>query len=187
MPKFILASSSPRRQALLKLLDFEFRVISPTVEENLDASKTLEEAIMDLAYQKAEEVFKNNTDATVLGFDTLVCLGDHVLGKPNNEKDVYEMLKILSNQTHRVITGCAIISKDLKKVFYKDALVTFSKISDDEIEAYIQTKEPYGKAGAYAIQGYGAKFIENIHGDYYAVMGLPVHEVYKQLKGLTKN
>ena len=186
MKQYILASSSPRRKALLKLLDIHFEVISPEVDEVLDETRGLEDAIMQLAYQKAEAVFNTHQEAMVFGFDTLVCIGNQVLGKPKDESEARIMLNLLSDNTHRVITGCAIITKEKQQIFYKDAHVTFSKIDKEEIEAYIQTQEPFGKAGAYAIQGFGAKFIETIHGDYYAVMGLPVHEVYKALKGFAK-
>lgn len=180
--KIILASSSPRRKELMRLLDLDFDVLSPDVDETLNDSLSYEEAITELAFQKAHHVYSNNQDAIVLGFDTLVYIGNHVLGKPVNEEDVRTMLRLLSGKSHRVITGCAIISSQKVIKFHKDAKVSFKILTEDEIDEYIQTKEPFGKAGAYAIQGYGARYVHKIEGDYYAVMGLPVHDVYVKLK-----
>lgn len=180
--RIILASSSPRRKALMTLLDVDFQILSPDVDEILDYSLSYEEAITSLAFKKAHHIFSQNQDAIVLGFDTLVYVDDEILGKPTSEEDVRKMLKLLSGKPHRVITGCAIVSSEKIIRFYKDAVVSFKTLSDDEIDDYIQTKEPFGKAGAYAIQGYGARYIHKIEGDYYAVMGLPVHDVYEKLK-----
>lgn len=180
--KVILASSSPRRKELMRLLDVAFNVLSPDVDETLDETLSYEEAITELAFQKAHHIYKKNQDAIVLGFDTLVYVDNHVLGKPVDEDDVRKMLRLLSGKSHRVITGCAIISDQQSIRFYKDAVVSFKEMSDHEIDDYISTKEPFGKAGAYAIQGFGARYIHKIEGDYYAVMGLPVHDVYEKLK-----
>jgi septum formation protein len=180
--KVILASSSPRRKALMQLLDLEFDIIKPDIDEILDDSLTYEDAITTLAYQKAQAIYKSHPDAIVLGFDTLVYVDNEILAKPINEDDVRRMLRLLSGKSHRVITGCAIISEHKTIRFFKDALVSFKTMTEDEIEDYIKTNERFGKAGAYAIQGFGARYIHKIEGDYYAVMGLPIHDVYITLK-----
>ncbi len=182
MKHFILASGSARRQELLHMLDLAFDIVVPDIEEELNKNVTIEEAVMDLASQKASAVFKKYPDARVLGCDTIVVIGDSILGKPKNKDEARSMIHKLSGKTHRVITGCTLIEKGNISHFYQEASVRFSRMTDDEIEVYIATDEPYDKAGAYAIQGKAAKFIEAIEGDYYAVMGLPIQKIYEHLK-----
>lgn len=182
--EFILASRSPRRHDLLKYLIDDFKIISSDIEEIIDESLTNEEVVMDLALQKAQDISNKNKDVYVLGFDTLVILDGKPLGKPLDEKDAYKMLKALSGRTHRVLTGCAIVMNDYKDVFYGYSDVTFTDMTDEEILSYIDTKEPMDKAGSYGIQGYGAKYVEKINGDFYTVMGLPIHKLYERLKVL---
>jgi len=179
--RYILASSSPRRVELVKLLGIEFEPISPNVDEKIDYTLRIEDAVMDLAKQKVEAI-ESHGDDWVLGCDTVVEINGKILGKPLNEDDAYHMLKKLTGKTHRVITGCAIKHQDNINTFYGEAYVVFSSMNDQEIHAYIKTQEPFGKAGSYAIQGYAAKHIEKIDGDYYSVMGLPISQVYKMLK-----
>ena len=182
--KVILASQSPRRQSLIKRLNIDAISIPSQVEEVIDESLTHEEAVMDLAYQKAFDVFKTHKDDLVLGFDTLVILDNQILGKPSNKEEAKQYLRALSGQTHKVITGCAMIKKGHSSSFYSGAYVTFIEMTDEEIEAYIDTKEPFDKAGAYGIQGHGSKYIESITGDYYAVVGFPISKIYRALKKL---
>ena len=182
--KFILASNSPRRHELLKFLIDDFQIISSNIEEIIDEFLTNEEVVMDLALQKAQDISNKNKDVYVLGFDTLVILDGKPLGKPLDNSDAFKMLKALSGRTHRVLTGCAIVMNDYKDVFYGYSDVTFTEMSDEEIYSYIDTKEPMDKAGSYGIQGYGAKFVEKINGDFYTVMGLPIHKLYERLKVL---
>lgn len=182
MAKFILASNSPRRRALLDLLEIPFEVIVPNIEEHLDPLKPIEEAVMDLAFQKALTIFKTHKDDVVLGFDTIVIVDGVILGKPIDEADAIRMLELLSDKTHIVITAGAIVSKQMSTTFYEKARVTFVKLSKPEIQAYVDSKEPFDKAGAYAVQGLGAKFVKAINGDYYAIMGLPVSRLYQELK-----
>jgi len=182
MAKYILASNSPRRRALLDLLEIPFEVIVPNIEEHLDPLKPIEEAVMDLAFQKALTIFKTHKDDVVLGFDTIVIVDGVILGKPIDEADAIRMLELLSDKTHIVITAGAIVSKQMSTTFYEKARVTFVKLSKPEIQAYVDSKEPFDKAGAYAVQGLGAKFVKAINGDYYAIMGLPVSRLYQELK-----
>lgn len=180
--RVILASQSPRRKELIQLLNVEALMIPSKIEEVIDYELSHEEMVMDLAYQKATDVFKAHKDDLVLGFDTLVIYDDKVLGKPKNDEEARKFLKMLSGNSHRVITGCAMIKKGYSSSFYSSATVHFYEMTDDEIDQYLATKEPFDKAGAYAIQGYGAKFIQSIFGDYYAVVGFPVSKIYNELK-----
>jgi len=182
MKKIILASNSPRRKELMKFLDLDFDIISSDIEEIINPKLEHEDLVMDLAFQKAYSIFKDNKDAIVLGFDTLVIIDDFVLGKPKDEEEAKVFLNILSNRTHRVITGCTILTSGYSKSFYSDALVHFVKLSEEEIDDYIKTKEPMDKAGAYGIQGHGSKFVHSIKGDYFTIMGFPVSMVYQELK-----
>lgn len=178
----VLASNSPRRKEILELLDLDFKIIPAKTEAQISKNIPIENGVEQVAYLKAKEVFENNKGDTVIGSDTVVCLENEILGKPEDEQDAFNMLKKLSGKTHRVITGVAIISDKKTKVFSEKALVTFSELSDDEIKAYIKTNEPNDKAGSYAIQGKGAKFIKKLDGDFYTVMGLPCQRLYEELK-----
>jgi len=180
--KVILASQSPRRKELIELLHIKAKTIPSQIEEVIDPTLSHEENVMDLAYQKAMDVFKSHKEDLVLGFDTLVILDKHIMGKPDNKEQAKTYLKQLSGRTHRVITGCAVIKKGYSTSFFSSALVSFYPMDDQEIDDYIATNEPFDKAGAYGIQGYGAKYIESIQGDYYAVVGFPVSKIYRVLK-----
>lgn len=181
---FILASNSPRRRELLKLLDIEFTVLASDICEEIKKDLSNEEIVMDLALQKAKHISLLHPSTFVLGFDTLVILDGVPLGKPVDDLDAYRMLKALSGKTHTVLTGCAIVKDSFEDLFYDYAKVDFAEMNDDEINQYIKSKEPFDKAGAYGIQGIGAKFIKKIEGDYYSVMGMPVHKLYHKLKNL---
>ena len=180
--KVILASQSPRRKELIKMLNIKAITIPSKVEEIIDESLSHEEMVMDLALQKATDVFRKHKEDLVLGFDTLVILGDKVMGKPKDKDEAKAYLKELSGNTHRVITGCAFIKKGHSSSFYSSADVTFYAMTDEEINEYIETNEPFDKAGAYGIQGYGSKYIKAIFGDYYAIVGFPVSKIYRELK-----
>lgn len=179
---FILASQSPRRKDLLKLLDIDFTIKASDICEDLKEGLTNEELVMDLAFQKAEAILENNTDSVVLGFDTLVILDGKPLGKPVDRKDGYNMLESLSGKKHRVLTGCAILSSSTKDVFFDYADVYFNQMSELEINEYLDTDEPFDKAGAYGIQGFGSRYINRIEGDYYSVMGVPLQKLYNKLR-----
>ena len=184
--KLILASNSPRRLELIKLLDMEYEAISPNIEEINDLSLSHEELVMDLAFQKALAVFKSKKDDLVMGFDTLVIMDDLILGKPKSKEEAKHFLQILSGKTHRVLTGCAIIKKGYSKSFFTESSVTFWDISNEEIDKYIETKEPLDKAGAYGIQDHGARFVKQISGDYFTIVGFPISRIYQELKKVLK-
>lgn len=176
--RVILASASPRRQELLKLIFDSFEVIPSDVEENLPSGMAVELAPEYFAKEKCRAVYKNNTDALVIGCDTGVFIDGKMLGKPHSIEQAFEMLNMLSGRTHEVITGCCIKYADKEISFSSITKVKFKKLTYEETESYINSKEPLDKAGAYGIQGKGALFIEEICGDYYSVMGLPVNKLY---------
>lgn len=182
--EFILASNSPRRNELLKLLDIKFTVLASDICEEIMNGLSNEEVVMDLALQKAKHISDLHPNRYVLGFDTLVILDGIPLGKPVDEQDAFRMLKALSGKTHTVLTGCAIVKGSYVDTFFDSAKVDFADLSDGEINDYIDSREPFDKAGAYGIQGIGAKFIKKIDGDYYSVMGMPVYKLYNKLKNL---
>ncbi len=169
---------------MLKVLDIDFTVIPSKIPEEINKDLTNEEVVMDIALKKAEDISSRNPDDYVLGFDTLVILDGVPLGKPVDELDAVRMLKLLSGKTHTVLTGCAIVNNIYRDSFYSSTDVTFYDMSDEEIQEYVDTKEPLDKAGAYGIQAYGSKFIKEVKGDYFTIVGLPIAKLYKKLKEL---
>ena len=185
MPKIILASNSPRRKELLKKIGLEFEVIPSNFEENLPDDNFSYEKIENLAVNKARDVEKRITDpAIIIAADTVVVLNGKILGKPHSKQEAKEMISSLSGKTHEVITSIAMINTENKKTLINSTStkVTFRKISQEEVEKYISTDEPYDKAGAYAAQGLAAIFIEKINGCFNNVVGISVFEVAKMLK-----
>lgn len=180
--KLILASGSPRRKELLALLNIPFEVVVSNFDERIDQDKKLEDEIKRLSFGKAKSVFEINEDAVVIGADTIVTIDNKVLGKPKDQEDAKRMLTLLSNNVHTVITGVTIMSKDKTETFASSSKVYFDQLTDNEIKEYILTKEPMDKAGAYAIQGIGSKFIKKIEGDYYSIVGLPINQIYQKLR-----
>lgn len=181
--KYILASQSPRRKQLLEFLDLDFDIVTSDVEEIIEDGIPFEQVVQDLAALKATHIAKEYPGYTILGFDTLVILDNKALGKPKDRQDAYNMLASLSGRTHTVLTGCAIVCNDDIETFYDCAEVTFNEMTDTEICEYLDTMEPFDKAGAYGIQGYGARYINYINGDFYTIMGLPVQKLYNTLRG----
>lgn len=182
--RVILASNSPRRKELLKKIADDFDVVSPDVDESIDNIK-IEEIPAKLAQRKANAVFKNNQDCIVIGADTVVILDNELMGKPKDKEDARRMLMNLSGKTHKVITGCAIISSENEVHFSVVTEVTFFMLSAKEIEDYVNSGEPLDKAGAYGIQGLGYSLVEKINGDYNNVVGLPISLLNKKLKSIT--
>ena len=180
--KLILASASPRRKELLSLLGYDFECIPATKEEDIDLNLPLTQAIEKVSLAKAKDVYDKYPDALVLGSDTIVTIDSKILGKPKDENDGFRMLKLLSGRTHEVITGLAFVSKEEIYVTHEVTKVKFMELSDEEINDYLLTKEPQDKAGAYALQGKGGKFITSIEGDVYTVIGLPLNKVYVYLR-----
>ena len=182
--RVILASASPRRKELLERIGVKFDILPATGEEVI--TKELPgEVVMELAKQKAEEVAKTaGADALVLGADTVVAYEGKILGKPKDEADALRMLTMLSGKEHEVYTGVALIDNRDQSMenFFERTKVTMYPVSEEEIRDYIAGGEPMDKAGAYAIQGLGAKFIQKIEGDYNNVVGLPIGRIYQEIK-----
>lgn len=185
MKKIILASASPRRQELIGRLIPDFKVMTDDSPEEVIMGEKPEETVKRLAKQKAENIAGEITDdAVVIAADTMVALDGQVLGKPCDEKEAYNMLKMLSGNTHQVYTGVAVIDTKSGKIIneYETTGVKFRTLLDDEIKAYIKSGEPMDKAGAYGIQELGALFIQGIEGDYFNVVGLPLCRLGRILK-----
>ena len=178
----ILASGSPRRLELLKLITEDFTVIPADCEEHLDNSLSPHEAVKALACQKAEFVSERYPEQTVIGADTTVFCGNMSLGKPKDAADAKLMLNTLSGKIHSVITAVAVAKGGkILKAFSEETQVEFYPLSEKETDEYIKSGEPMDKAGAYGIQGKGALLIKRINGDYYNVMGLPVARLAREL------
>ncbi|MBR2860633.1 MAG: septum formation protein Maf [Clostridia bacterium] len=178
----ILASKSPRREEICRLIGLEFEIIPAKNECDIDLTVAPEEAIRKVAEAKAQEVFRAHSKDIVIGADTAVYACGEFLGKPKSEQEAFQMLKKLSGKTHQVFTGVSIILENQKVSFCEKADVEFSELTDSEILEYIASKDPMDKAGAYGIQGKGAKFVQRINGDFYTVMGLPCARLYNELK-----
>jgi septum formation protein len=178
----ILASSSPRRQYLMKEAGFEFVVKKPDVEEDFPSSMNVEEVAMFLAKKKADFFRDAINNEVVVTADTVVILGNKILNKPANRDEAIQMLSQLSGHTHKVITGVCILSKDKEEVFQDETLVTFKTLSQEEIEFYVDNYSPYDKAGAYGAQDWiGMVAVVKIEGSYFNVMGLPIHKVHERV------
>ncbi len=181
--RLILASSSPRRYELLKRLAIEFDVIPSRVEEDFLPEESPRDHVLRLAEAKASEIAERYPDRWVLGADTIVYIEHKILGKPKNSEEARSMLRQLSGKEHQVFTGVSIKHLKRKKMDRKvvRSLVRIKKLAPSEIDWYIQTGEPYDKAGGYAAQGMGSFMIESIRGSYTNVIGLPLCEVIQML------
>jgi len=188
MREFVLASASPRRKELLSQIGIKFRTCTSKKAENF--LRDLPESIVkDLSYTKARDVYeRGNRDSVVIGADTIVVADEKVLGKPKDEKEAFEMIKMLQGDIHHVYTGVAIIWQQNNTThvssFYAVTEVELYYMNDEEIRSYISTNEPYDKAGGYAIQGYFARYVKGIKGDYNNVVGLPIGKLYQVLNSL---
>ncbi|WP_071395914.1 Maf family protein [Bacillus tuaregi] len=178
----ILASASPRRKELLENLQLTFHTVASDVDEHYDPESSPEEIVMELAYRKAKAVADGHPDSFVIGSDTVVVRDETILGKPENREDAFSMLKSLSGRCHSVYTGVAIVSQSNEVKFFEKTEVEFWELSDDEINDYLDTGEPFDKAGAYGIQGFGRLLVKKISGDYFSVVGLPVARTIRELK-----
>lgn len=181
MKQVILASASPRRQSLLKLVVPDFSVYPADIDERLPVGIQACDAAEHLAKQKAAAVAADYPDSIVIGCDTVVVIGDQILGKPTDPEDCRRMMHLLSGKTHQVYTGVALQQGDRRRSFTVCTDVRFYALSDGEIDRYIATGEPFDKAGGYGIQGLGALLIEEICGDYYNVVGLPISRLLREL------
>jgi septum formation protein len=180
-----LASQSPRRQELLRQLGVRFEIVDVELVVQRKPLELPADYVSRVARDKALAGLSRhvgNKDAIVLGADTDVVVDEDVLGKPADAAEAYTMLKRLSGRRHEVLSSVWLVSEIQQRHDTMATWVTFSAMSDVEIHAYIATGEPFGKAGAYAVQGKAAAFIENIEGSFSGVMGLPLHETYRLLR-----
>lgn len=181
--KLILASASPRRENLLKMIGFDFEVVDSQVDEQSEVYTIPEVHVLELAQKKALKVAEKIKSGLIIGADTIVVLNNQILGKPKDAKQAKEILRQLSDRTHTVYTGFAIVEKPSGEMVseFEKTLVSFRKLADEEIVRYIQSGSPLDKAGGYGIQDQGALFVEKIDGCFYNVMGLPVTKLYQAL------
>ena len=179
----ILASNSKRRQEILRDMGFNFKVLTADIEEISD-KKEISEMILDIAEKKLDKIAKENVNEFVLAADTVVELEGRIFGKPKSREEAKSFLKILSGKTHKVIT--AYVFKNISKnIVIKDVVISkvkFYDLDDEIIKWYLDTSEPFDKAGAYGIQGQGRALVERIEGDYFAIMGFPVSNFLKNLR-----
>ena len=185
--KIILASQSPRRKELMDLMGLNYEVIVIHADETFEDGLTIDEQSKRLGYIKAKAVFdKTQGDRIVIGSDTMVLKGNEVLEKPKNKEDAIRMLNLLKNTDHRVITSLTVLIQDGDKyteyVDYDIAKVYFKDMSEKEILKWIEEGNPYDKAGGYAIQSKFGVFVDKIEGNYFTVVGLPIHKLYDVIK-----
>lgn len=177
----ILASASPRRQELLHLLCDDFVIKTSSVDESAITAPDAKQLVQKLAAAKAAAVAQSCKADLVIGCDTVVDLDGRVLGKPQDKADAERMLRALSGRRHLVHTGVCLAQNGKTEVFVESSEVEFSPLTDAEILAYIDTAEPYDKAGGYAVQGKAARFVRAVSGCYFNIMGLPVSALYRHL------
>jgi len=180
--RLILASSSPRRQQLLRELGINFTVKKPEIDEKSVKRNTPKETVERLAARKAQSIAIQAEDEIILAADTIVVHEGEIYEKPNNQSEALEMIRSFSGKTHEVITAVALRSLEKEAVFSVTTKVEFWPLAEAEMKAYVETDEPYDKAGAYGIQGLAKIFIKKIDGDYFNVVGLPVSHVVRELR-----
>ncbi len=183
----ILASGSPRRKELMNHITDKFSVIVSDADESLPEGESVEETVKNLALAKAKAVKSKCTETDIIiAADTVVACDGKILGKPCNAQEAFTMLKSLSGRTHAVYTGVCITKGSQTEVFAQKTLVEFYELSDEEINAYIATGDPFDKAGGYGIQSKGAILVRGIVGDYFNVVGFPVAEIHRRMKSFTE-
>lgn len=173
-PRLILASRSPRRAELLSRLGLDFEILPAEIDESYRGDEMPAAHAERLAREKAIAVARHHPDALVIGSDTIVIIGDDVLGKPADAAEAMEMLGRLEDREHEVFTAVAVVQGGVVHSALETVRVRFRSLDQRDREEYVATGEPLDKAGAYGIQGFGSALVESIHGDYFAVMGLPV-------------
>ena len=181
--KYILASKSPRRREILEMLGVKFEVITSEADESSDITdpcQLVEElslrkglAVRDALLAKGYDL----SDTVIISSDTVVAIDGEILGKPHDEEDAKRMLRLYSGRDHEVVSGICLIGKDVQGVAHEVTTVTFDEMDEETICNYVAAAKPYDKAGAYAIQGLASAYIEGIKGDYFNVVGLPVHRM----------
>ena len=184
MKQIILASKSPRRKALLEQIGLKFTVDVSDIDESKYLHSNPESLAKSLSIAKAEKIAEKYKDAIIIAADTVVILNKEIIGKPKDKKDAVKMLRKLSGKTHVIITGFTILDTKTKKEIteFVQSKVRFKKMTGKEIDQYVKTGEPLEKAGCYGIQDKGAIFIEEVKGDFFNVVGLPIFALSQNLK-----
>ncbi len=175
--KLVLASSSPRRKDILEQYGYKFDILSKDVDETMSDRLTVIENVLDVSLRKAKAVFETCKEGVILSCDTIVVFENIIYGKPRDINDAFKTLKTLSGKTHEVISAFTVM---VNNEIYNKAItsyVTFKELSDNDILDYIETKECFGKAGSYAIQGIGSKLVLKHEGDLNNIIGLPIDEI----------
>lgn len=189
MKKIILATTSPRRHELARIMGLDFEIVPSSYEEDMALGLKPRELVTAFAYRKAEDVAKRFKEGIVIGVDTVVVHKNKILGKPKNKEDAYRMLRDLSGTMHEVYSGVALIDCISRKKI-KDFEITkvyFKKLKKEEILSYIKTGEHMDKAGSYGIQDLSSIFVRRIDGCYFNVMGFPIYNIYRNLKKFRVN
>lgn len=188
MARIILASSSPRRKELLEQVGLKFEIFSPDIDESVCIGESADHYVQRLAQQKAQAILAQFPDAIVIAADTILVLDHKIIGKPESKQHAFEIWTALSDRQHDVLSGVCVRSSECDPNTIQSMVVRtqvhFRKLSQLDMEQYWATGEPIGKAGAYAIQGYAAQFIQRIEGSYSNVVGLPLYETLQLLKNI---
>ena len=181
--KYILASKSPRRREILEMLGVKFEVITSEADESSDITDPYQ-LVEELSLRKGLAVRdallaegRDLSDTVIISSDTIVAIDGEILGKPHDEEDARRMLRLYSGKEHEVVSGICLIGKDKQGVSHEVTKVTFDEMDEETIQNYVRAAKPYDKAGAYAIQGLASAYISGIVGDYFNVVGLPVHRM----------
>ena len=178
----ILGSKSPRRKEILAYVGIDFKVLIKEVEEDIICDNYLDYPILTAVKKANALIDEIDKDDIILCCDTIVYAKGEILGKPHNQEEAFQMIKMIAGDSHYVVTGVFLGNKNKQVKYSVSTKVKVSKMNDEEILSYVNTNEPYDKAGGYAIQGIFGKYIEGIEGDYYNVVGLPINSIYKALK-----
>lgn len=181
----VLASRSPRRAEILRAVGWPFEVVEANIDETRAAAENAISYVKRLAQTKAATVANKVDGKLVLGADTVVVIGGEILGQPRDHEDARRMLRLLSGEWHEVLTGVALVRAGHSPcaiVDHETTRVRLAELSDDEVDWYVATGEPMDKAGAYAIQGKAGPFIQEIQGNYFNIVGLPISLVYELLQ-----
>ena len=179
--KIVLGSKSARRSELLKLIGYDFYVDYVDLDEIIQDYNSPKDYVSQVVQKKGEAVSIKHQEELVICADTIVVVNDTILNKPRDVNEAREMIGLINNRKHKVMTAVYLKYFNYKKMFIKETIVEIDNISDEDIENYINTDEPFDKAGGYAIQGLFAKYIKRIDGDFYNVMGLPINRLNNEI------
>ena len=181
--KYILASKSPRRREILEMLGVKFEIVVADTDESSDITdpyKLVEELSLRKGIAVRDELIAKGydlSDTVIISADTIVTIDGEILGKPRDEEDACRMLRLYSGREHEVVSGICLIGANMQGVTHEVTKVTFDEMDEETVQSYVRTAKPYDKAGAYAIQGLASAYISGIVGDYFNVVGLPVHKM----------